>query len=116
MTMGVRVATKSQHEIYDKEVRVFETETPDNEARFAMAFIERWGMVAAMPDGEDSSGRAKVRLATPDELVDRAFKTARIAFVRARIDGLMVQLPDLNEVNAEGDAALAKKKNKEEAY
>jgi hypothetical protein len=45
---------------------------------FAREFISRWGMVAAVPDGEDSSGRAKVRLSTPEELVVRAFETAEL--------------------------------------
>jgi len=36
--------------------------------------LARWGMVAAIPDGEDSKGRSKLRLSTPQELVVRAFE------------------------------------------
>ena len=44
-------------------------------AKLAAEFCLRWGMVAGVPDGEDSSGRQKLRLATPDELIDRAVTT-----------------------------------------
>lgn len=46
------------------------------EARFAAVLIERWGMVAAIEDGEDSAGRQKLRLALPQELAIRAVDTA----------------------------------------
>src|SRR5215207_3668850 len=41
-------------------------------ARMAVALIEKWGMVAAIPDGEDSSGRQKLRMMKPKEMVERA--------------------------------------------
>ena len=61
----------------------------EQEAILAMSLIERWGMVAGQPDGEDSAGRSKLRLSTPEELVDRAFIVARMAFSRAREDDLI---------------------------
>lgn len=42
----------------------------------AAALVEKWGMVASVMDGEDSAGRAKPRLQTPDELCDRACDVA----------------------------------------
>lgn len=49
-------------------------------ARIALSFIEKWGMVAACPDGEDSSGRFKSRPLTPVEVVSRAVETTERAF------------------------------------
>jgi len=55
-------------------------EVPGREALFAATFVERWGMTAGVPDGEDSAGRQTVRLATPEELVARAIKTTELLF------------------------------------
>lgn len=71
-----------------------------DEAKFAMACVERWGMVAGMPDGEDSSGRAKLRLATPDELVNRACDlAARLSdeFSQRGWIGAVPSIEDLHE-------------------
>jgi hypothetical protein len=95
----------------DKEVVVYHSESPDYEAALAFSFIERWGMVTAVPDGEDSAGREKARLLTPSEVVDRAFMIAALALAEARKRDLMQTLPDLNEINAAQD----KKRAKEEA-
>lgn len=46
-------------------------------ATFAAQLIERWGMVAAIPDGEDSTGRQKLRLLTPSELIERSFEITK---------------------------------------
>lgn len=54
------------------EVRVWDREHPELEAKIAVEFVTKWGMVAAIPDGEDSMGRQKLRLGTTDEMVSRA--------------------------------------------
>jgi hypothetical protein len=72
-------------------------------------------MVAAAPDGEDSAGRAKLRLATPEELVQRAFVTANLAYWNARQRGLILNLPDLKDTQAEAkDRREAEAKVKED--
>ena len=58
---------------------IHKTLNPNMHARLALDMIERWGGVAAEIDGEDSAGRSKVRLQTPQELVDRACSTAALA-------------------------------------
>lgn len=100
--MKVRLV-ESKYGLGEREVSVFKTEVPDDVAAFAMLLIEKWGLVAALPDGEDSSGRAKLRLPTSEELVARAFEIAEAAFGHAAMRGRMVPLPDLNEINAEYD-------------
>jgi hypothetical protein len=45
-------------------------------AAIALKLIEHFAVVAGFPEGEDSAGRAKVRLQTANELVKRAFEIA----------------------------------------
>ena len=58
------------------KVEVNETTHFNFRGRLAINMIERWGMVQGIEDGEDSAGRAKLRLATPAELVSRAMEVA----------------------------------------
>src|SRR5688572_16352986 len=105
----MKTRVTSREAAYDERlVSIFKTEAPDEVAAFEL--IERWGLVAAMPDGEDSSGRAKLRLPTPDELVARAFAIAETAWATAHAKGRIVTIPDLNEINADLDEERAKKK------
>ena len=60
-------------------VSIYKKQVPGLHASMAIDFIVRWGMVAAVPDGEDSAGRSKSRLATPDELINRACEVSEIA-------------------------------------
>jgi hypothetical protein len=49
------------------------------EAQIAVTLVEKWGLVAGdLADGEDSAGRARIRLQTPKELVARAMETAAL--------------------------------------
>lgn len=70
-------------------IMVHETELFEQEAVIAGQMLERWGMVSAIEDGEDSAGRQKLRLATPDELVARAFACAKLFMQKARDGGLL---------------------------
>lgn len=83
----------------DFDERIHHLEMLDQQGRFALDCIERWSLVAAIPDGEDSAGRQRLRLATPEELVDRSFTTAKLAFERARQEGLTI---DMTPWNSEG--------------
>lgn len=106
--MKVRI----EHGYEGKDVRLYKTEVFDEVAGFASALIERWGLVAAMPDGEDSSGRARLRLPTTDELVKRAFDIAEATFAEAAARSHVIPLPDLNEINADIDARRADAKDR----
>jgi len=64
----------------DNRVAVHNREMLEMEAAFAADMVARWGMVATIPDGEDKSGRTKVRCATPVELVYRACVTSELLF------------------------------------
>jgi len=77
---------------------VHDTEVPEQTAKLAFDLVARWGAVAGAPDGEDSSGRAKLRLQTPQELVERAFECAERAMAYARSHGHLVNIPGVEEV------------------
>jgi len=86
-----------------KSVVAYETETLDHVGRLACVLVEKWGMVVAIPDGEDSAGRQRMRLPTPAELSSRALDIAETLMAVLRARGHVVALPDLNEINAEND-------------
>jgi len=89
---------KERFKTDEKSVLMTDNENLEQEAKAALSFIERWGMVAAADGGEDSAGRAKLRLMTPDELVERAFAIAHIAFDKARSRELVHRTPSLSEL------------------
>jgi hypothetical protein len=70
--------------------------------RMAALLIERWGIVACELDGEDSSGRAKLRRMTVSELVTTACDTADAAWNEFESRGwlLAVPLPTKREAKA----------------
>ena len=78
MTIESKV-TKEHFDNTPKQV-VNDTDYFNKKAYVTMEMISRWGMVAGTPDGEDSSGRSKLRLATEKELIERAFKIADLMF------------------------------------
>ncbi len=61
-------------------VTIHLTEFLTMKGEWVIRFVERWGMVAAKEDGEDSNGRAQLKLLTPQEVVDRAFETIDLLF------------------------------------
>lgn len=80
------------------EETLLEKVVPTMRARLAVALIEKWGMVACDPmHGEDSAGRARMRLMKPGEVVDRACETAEIAVERMTRLGWLEALPKPKE-------------------
>lgn len=67
-------------------------------AELASHLIDRWGMVSGAPDGEDSAGRAKMRLLSPEEVVRRACDTAELAFREFSKRDWVTVLPSLSEL------------------
>lgn len=58
-------------------------------------------MVAAEPDGEESAGRAKLRLSTPQELGKRACNVAEEIATEIRKRDWFVELTSLEQMEAE---------------
>lgn len=84
----------------EKEVVISHVQMLRKEAELVAAFIERWGMVAGQPDGEDTAGRHKLRLSTPEELVTRAFEIAEVFFAEAEKRGYVLDLPQIERTAA----------------
>ncbi len=82
-------------------IALHETDHPHFEARLAIALLEKWGLVAGESDGEDSSGRAKLRLSTPKELALRACEVAFEATAEIRKRGWFLTVPSQAEIEAE---------------
>lgn len=79
-------------------LRLHEREAASWEARLACALIERWGLAMGDADGEDSAGRQKVRIATPQEVVSRACEMAALAVAEFRSRDWVVVLPSIDEI------------------
>lgn len=75
------------------QVMMHHREMPDERARFALACIERWGMISCQTDGEDTAGRQKVRLMTSDEIVSRACEVSELAFEAFQRRGWLAEIP-----------------------
>jgi hypothetical protein len=82
------------------ETVVHQLELPTPEATLAARLIERWGIVAATVDGEDTAGRQKLRRLTPTGLVDEACRTAEIAMAEFRRRGWLLRVPPPDEIDA----------------
>lgn len=113
-TVGSYLTTRDEHYTLPEAV-VYMKQVLDGPATLAKELLERWGMVAGMPDGEDSAGRAKVRLATPDELVGRALTVAELFYAQAAARGHTVQLADVGPLVAEMQREKAERKAAKEA-
>ena len=97
------IETKTIKEFGKYTLMLHHSEIPEDEAKLAFSLLERWGMVAAAPDGEDSAGRSKLKLSTPDELVERAFAVAKLAFDKARADNLIHNAGPMPKYEADSD-------------
>ena len=75
-----------------------ERKVPDPRARFAMALIERWGMVTGETDGEDSAGRQRIRLQSVEEVTERACGCATAAFAAFEKRGWLIAMPSYQEL------------------
>ena len=63
--------------MHDDEVMQFE-------GRLVVVLIERWGLVTCDESGEDSAGRQKLALMSPDAIVERCCEIARVTGSRLR--------------------------------
>ncbi len=91
--------------LYRKAKKSSADHDPQEIIKDAMSLVERWGMVAGTTGTEDSAGRAKVELATVEQVVERAIDTTELFFERARQKGWIVYLPDVEELAAQEDEA-----------
>ncbi|MFL5063510.1 MAG: hypothetical protein ACJ8FU_08470 [Xanthobacteraceae bacterium] len=77
-----------------REPRQMQAQYLEFKGRMATALIERWGLVAAKPNGEDSAGRAQAALMGPAEIVKHACDTAEQAIEEFKRRGWFHALPE----------------------
>lgn len=77
-----------------------QAQVPNWPAQMATVMAEKWGMVAAMPDGEDTAGRAKLAPASPAQVVERACTTAELLCAEFERRGWLIDLPSPEEQQA----------------
>ena len=96
MTLQYKIG--NQYSNSRKDLMVHETEMLELEASFACDMMKHLGIVACKSGGEDTSGRQKLALLTPVEVVDRALAISQYAFEKFREKGLVAVVPDISEV------------------
>ena len=74
---------------------------PSVRAQMMISFVERWGMVAAQEDGEDSAGRSKLKLSEPGELVARAEALVNGIMDTIERNGWYFEVPSLTDLDKE---------------
>ena len=111
------IEVKIEKERYDKkaEVSVNDTDYFGSRAKIVVELISKWGIVAAVPDGEDRKGRSKLRLMEPDELISRAFTIADKMFNEFEMRQWMIQVPDFETRDLAVQNILEEKENNEQA-
>ena len=62
-------------------------------AKVAIDMAARWATVAAIPDGEDSSGKQKLRMQTADELAEHACLVAAALWKQFETRGWFFENP-----------------------
>lgn len=76
-----------------KECLIYKKQVLDGKAELALLMIEKWGMVQGFPDGEDSTGRAKLGLMPIDKLIERAFESAEAVYKEIEKRGWSMEIP-----------------------
>jgi hypothetical protein len=95
ITGNTQVYTRDRYANRDPEVAIATLIAPDEKARLAMVLLEKWGMVQAHTDGEDSAGRAKLALMPVHEVVGRACEMADLAWREFERLGWVVPIPPI---------------------
>jgi hypothetical protein len=62
-------------------------------ASMAWELCSRWGMAAAKPDGEDSAGRQRLAVLTPEEMTERACATSEAMLTEFEKRGWVLEIP-----------------------
>lgn len=82
-----------------------------SKAKIVVEMINRWGMVTGIPDGEDSAGRAKLKLMPPEILVSRAFVIADLMFDELEARDWSIVTATFDELDLAKNNILEEKEN-----
>lgn len=89
------------------DVTLYETSVGNERARFAAELLSRLAIITAETDGEDSAGRQKCRLMTPEECAQRAADISDAAFNEFEKRNWMIDIPEPTEAPPEPPVSLA---------
>lgn len=78
---------------YDRGYNIHRPHVLNEESNLMLRLIEKWGPVVGISDGEDSAGRAKLRNATPEEVVAQAANIAAAAYKEIAARGWLIAMP-----------------------
>ena len=78
----------------DLEPVIYRTTALSLTAEIALRILEKFAIVTAEPDGEDSVGRQKSKLMDPQHVVDRSFELAEAFMHQAEPGNYLVDVPD----------------------
>jgi hypothetical protein len=92
--MEMDIGAKVRKTYQGTEVVVYRKNALCGAAELAVRMIERWGVVAFEPDGEDSVGRQKARMLSESDVVQRACLLAEAAFTEFEKRGWLLNLPE----------------------
>jgi hypothetical protein len=84
-----------------EEVRIVRDHIPNEEGDLAIRFAERFAVIAGVEDGYDEAGRAKFRLQTVDEVVERSCELAAKMTIALRERNWILDLPTPKPPNHE---------------
>ena len=87
------------------------TTMPTRRAQFVLALVERWAMVAATDDREDSAGRAALRLMSVSEVVNRAVAISAKTFEAIEEKGWFIEVGLESDLFEEGVELTDKRSN-----
>lgn len=91
---GVGYIKRTHKEVvFGGDVAICRTKILGTAGEMAKELISRWGMVSGIEDGEDTAGRAKLRLATVEEVVERACNASEAFCLEAEKRGWFVDIP-----------------------
>ena len=76
------------------EVIITHTQALFIQAQMATDLMKHLSIIAAVPDGESSDGQQKLRMRTPDEVVERATTIAATAWQEYGRRGWLLNLPE----------------------
>lgn len=82
-----------------KDVTLHNIVVPDARAQLAGELARHLALVAGQADGEDSAGRQKIRLLSPDEVATRALEIAEALWAGFEKREWMISMPSPDEVN-----------------
>lgn len=100
----------SEHNFSDKKAVLHWLEQPSQEGHYALQLLGHFGLISGIDDGEDSAGRRAMKLMPVAETVERAFDLAHEAFIQLSARGLLIELPDPNELNKNADKKAEKRR------